>query len=114
MKSHAIHATQGTRSKPKTTNPYILARQLQYIMIVVVGNGVLHYSTRTERGSDVGFSSGTVPTLYSCPSISGAFWGLQGFWKCQKWSRSLEVIQNWSIVQREGSVEVKYEARSLE
>src|SRR5882724_5099078 len=83
-------------------------------MIVVVGNGVLHYLTRTERGLDIGFSSCTAPTSYSCPSISGAFQGLQGFWKCQKWSGNLEVIWNWSIVQREGSIEVKYEARSLE
>ena len=36
------------------------------------------------------------------------------FWKCWKWSRSLEVNPELSIVQREGSIEVKYEARSLE
>jgi len=30
-------------------------------------------------------------TSYSCPSISDVFWGLQGFQKCWKWSRSLEV-----------------------
>jgi len=63
-------------------------------------NGVLHYSTGTERSSDVGFSSCTVPTLYSCLRISGAFWGLQGFWKCWKQSGSSEVIWNWSIIQR--------------
>jgi len=83
-------------------------------MIVVVGNGVLHYLTGTERGLDIGFSSCAEPTSYSCLSISGVFWGLQGFRKCQKWSGSLELIWNWSVVQREGSVEVKYEARSLE
>ena len=77
-------------------------------------NGTLHYSTRTKRSSDVGFSSCTAPTLYSCLSISGAFWGLQGFWKCQERSRSSEIIPDWSILQREGSMEVKYEARSLE
>ena len=77
-------------------------------------NSTLHYLTRAERGSDVGFSSCTAPTSYSCLSISGAFWGLQGFWKCRERSRSSEIVQNWSIVQREGSVEVKYEARSME
>jgi len=39
-------------------------------------NGALHYSTGTERGLDIGFSSCTAPTLYSCLSISGVFWGL--------------------------------------
>jgi len=81
---------------------------------VTLLNGALHYSTGTKRGLDIGFSSCAAPTSYSCLSISGAFQGLQGFWKCRKWSGSSEVIQNWSIVQREGSIEVKYEARSLE
>ena len=34
-------------------------------------------------------------TLYSYLSISGAFWGLQGFWKCWKWSGSSEVNLEW-------------------
>ena len=54
-------------------------------------NSAVHYSLGTERGSDVGFSSCTVPTSYSCLRISGAFQGLQGFQKCQEWSGSLEV-----------------------
>ena len=83
-------------------------------IVVIVENGAQHYSTRTERGSDIGFSSCTVPTSYSCLSILGVFWEFQGFQKCQKWSGSSEVIQNWSIVQRERGIEVIYEARSLE
>src|SRR5882724_6429383 len=43
----------------------------------------------------------TLTTSYLCLSISGAFWGLQGFQKCQKWSGSLEVNLELSIVQRE-------------
>src|SRR5882724_8827670 len=58
---------------------------------VTLLNGALHYSTGTKRGLDIGFSLCAVPTLHSCPSISGVFWGLQGFWGCQERSGSLEV-----------------------
>src|SRR5882724_10297979 len=85
-----------------------------FVVVVVDKNSALHYLTGSERGSDIGFSSCATPTSYSCPSISGAFQELRGFQKCWKWSGSLEVIQIWSVIQREGSVEVKYEARSLE
>ena len=82
--------------------------------IVKMLNSALHYSTGAERGSDMGFSLCAVPTSYFHLSISSALQGLQGFQKCWERSGSSEVIWNWSIIQREGSVEVKYEARSVE
>jgi len=36
------------------------------------------------------------------------------FQRCQKWSRSSEVNPEMSIFQREGSIEVKWEAISLD
>ena len=38
-------------------------------MLILLLNGALHYSTGAKRGLDVGFSSCTAPTSYSCPRI---------------------------------------------
>ena len=59
------------------------------VMIVVIVNSALHHLTGAGRGSDIGFSSCTAPTSYSCLSISGAFWGLQGI------PEVLEVVQEF-------------------
>jgi len=82
---------------------------------VMMLNGTLHYSTWNQRGLDIGFSSCAVPNyLILCPSILDVFGD----------SEDLEVLGRgpgvWSksgtgaSSRREGSIEVKYEARSLE
>ena len=85
--------TSGFR-RPQPLQALGLVTLVHMSLDVKMLNVALHYSTGTERSLDIGFSSCAAPTLYSCPSISGAFWGLWGFQKCQKWSGSSEVIWN--------------------
>ena len=80
--------------------------QLMYVKMLL--NGALHYSTRSKRGLDVASAHALcLTTSYFVQVFQVCSGDSKDFWKCQKWSGSSEVIWNWSIVQREGSVEVK-------
>jgi len=61
--------------------------------LVMMLFSALHYSTWSQEGFQTLASAHVLhlTTSYSCLSTSDAFWGLWGFQKCQKWSRSLEV-----------------------